>query len=1660
MSHGLYRRAPWAAAVALGLAAAMIAGVAGPASAVAAAAEPTCTDVIDGKLGAGYSAGFVNRWRNRFAGADPSFIWDDYQGTPEGAPSIGDGVIPRPFFRQIAQQEQFDALVPDTDRVCLVNALFDRMQSEGIDPTIDPNLVKTLVYSLTFTEGFLDTQFGGNEQPAEALPAVPESTELRDLLKSLRDLLGNPNLSIVDALPTLPRVDLPDLQVPQLKLPHLPNIVPGVLPPLNRLPKLELKLPPLDLAVLQRLVSSTVGSATYLVCTNSSTTAPRATDRCTLPSPLGTPITADVSGDAVPDLVVTLVPDLAAIGAGNFGINLTFQRTPLSTKALPGRAYVVVQPPATTTRLMIGTANAKTLAQTTTARMTFEDPNDLADGVVRGPVQLRYSGTGDAPDTTLLLGTSHYENDPSVEIDPMTLAATLSAIPEQLDAFLLIDPRPHKEGTHAGRARQLVELTNVTASPGRTGPARYDLGLALHSENSFKKSPTRVFTMNGTVTDLPPTINRIALESFPAAGGTSLRPITVVDYLANATTTKVRAEMETRLAGDHEGTFEKVQLEATDLPAQIHVDVTGPPTGLADHIAGETILNYTASSRIPTARAVITDSEANQIKSHVDATLTNLPTAVTATTQMSKDTKHNDIRLVSAEPLGGAVVDATLRKLDAPRSATHVWASATAVPRRVDVKLLKPGERDVTANYAGFSAPDAPAGSAGIGTLHAKVATASASEPPEFLQPSPDQGEAYAAQHAFVQTAPNDVVRADLRLDGLTITDVVLTDPTTADGDERLDAKVRGPGDDQFVASVKTETLDAVSTLTPLPAELDVMVAGDGANAPKCPVLQGEAATDEITCIDYTVGGNIRPTAQTTVKTNDGLVATGTVTELPPHALIRLNTTQSTLDYTAEATVPKVTALVSTPVADLRSPGEDADPVLSVDATLSGVPKSFKLGFDPDAISFDAREGATVDSIEAKAALAKDKPTLDGLTLPSGNHAVALVDDDASAMTGEATGVKHMYASLKLTTLKKFAYTKTATGGLTADFDGATGQPLDLDIDLHTAASSGGEPKRLLLRGSVSSLPPALHLEKSENNGELVLGLSAGSSYPADARVLIGTPSAVQAALPSVGDLPRVEGLSARDWATAAGTAIGLGVRFHDAPNAVDVDMFDKRFAFAGYAPDEVAALDVDVVLDDGDPVLHLQGGLTGFPSNTPSGVTIGPVVKREGAVVRGTPDLSLTVDADGFAPAADLLVVLPGDETGAPGKRQPKHLGLDVAALPLEPLTFSMENFVQPNPPDGVKPDVELRFTGVGTVPLGAAKVTYGPASHSEAMVADLRDVPASFDLSLEDVIPPPAPDPCKDDSRTALPTQFPEIRYTASANTLDADLGVAFEGLSGLDNGMTLGLQVENLGGTGAGTEIAFEGEEKQLRASSENPTTRLYAEVEDLSVKKGVNDPGPCDVPEEHNKPLDLEFVLDVGFRIDVPKITVEMKNLQSLVMNLGVASSILGDFSDFEVRAYRIHGEAQAQVGVDVIFDFGEPFTGRIGLRVGPKIVGEFLPLFHVGENDHGIGFPIVESPIPCDLGLPPPTFGLGIKLKPGLQSTGLSQLEVGGFHVTDPGPDQGHAWTLTPNIPLGVVGGGGGAVITPQLPAWAIHIITFAAAPEGTQRGLTFGVTCQ
>ncbi len=865
----------------------------------------------------------------------------------------------------------------------------------------------------------------------------------------------------------------------------------------------------------------------------------------------------------------------------------------------------------------------------------------------------------------------------------------------------------------------------------------------------------------------------------------------------------------------------------------------------------------------------------------------------------------------------------------------------------------------------------------------------------------------------------DDTVRADLRLDGLSITDVVLTDPTTTGGDERVDASVRGAGDEQFVASVETATLDAVSKLTPLPAALDVVIAGDGANAPECPLTAGEPASDEITCIDYTVGGGVRPTAVTTVRTDKNLVATGTVTELPGHAVVRLNDTQSTLDYSATATVPEVTALTAR-----RSPtcARRARPRTRCCRSTPPLPACRPASSSASTPTpSPSRRGGTAPASgpsRPKRRWPGDQPTLDNLTLPDGNHVVALVDDDAAAMTGEAAGAKHLYASVLLNTLKKFSYIKTPDGGLKADFDGATGQPLDLDIHLHTAASGGGDPKRLLLRGGVAAVSPALHLEKGEDHGELVLGLTAGSPYPADARVLVGTPSAVEAALPNTGELPRVEGLSARDWPTGAGNAIGLGVRFHEAPTQVDVNMFTKRFFLSGYAPDEVPVIDVDVVLENGEPSLHLQGGLTGFTADTPSGVTIGPVTKRTGTVVRGTPDLSLTVDADGVRPAADLLVVLPGDTAGPPGKRQPKQLGLDVAALPLEPLTVSMENFVQPDPEPNKKPDVELRFKGVGGMPLGTAKVTYGPVSHSEAMVADLREVPSSFELALEDVLPPPAPDPCEDDSRTALPTQFPEIRYTASADTLDADLGAAFGGLSGLDGGMTLGLQVENLGGTGQGTVIAFEGEEKQLRASSATQTTRLYAEIEDLSVHKGVGDPGPCDPPEEHNKPLDLDFVLDVGFRIDVPKVTVEMKNLQSLEMNLGVASSVLGDFSDFEVRVYHVHGEARAQVGVDVIFDFGEPFKGSIGLRVGPSIVGDFLPLFHVGENDHGVGFPIVESPIPCDIGLPPPTFGLGLKLKPGLQSTGLSSLEVGGFHVTDPGPDQGDAWTLTPNIPLG------------------------------------------
>ncbi len=183
----------------------------------------------------------------------------------------------------------------------------------------------------------------------------------------------------------------------------------------------------------------------------------------------------------------------------------------------------------------------------------------------------------------------------------MTLEATLSAVPEQVDGYLRIDPRPHKEGTYAGRPRQLVELTNVAASPARTGADRYDLGLTLHSENTFKKAPTQIFNMKAAVTDLPPTINRVALESFPAAGNPSVRPVTVVDYLASSTTTKVKAELENRVAGGHEGTFERTDVEVDALPVSIHADITSPPGGIPATEPGETVVNYTSSSSVPLA---------------------------------------------------------------------------------------------------------------------------------------------------------------------------------------------------------------------------------------------------------------------------------------------------------------------------------------------------------------------------------------------------------------------------------------------------------------------------------------------------------------------------------------------------------------------------------------------------------------------------------------------------------------------------------------------------------------------------------------------------------------------------------------------------------------------------------------------------------------------------------------------------------------------------------------------------------------------------------------------------------------------------------------------------------------------------------------------------
>ncbi|WP_117214557.1 hypothetical protein [Allorhizocola rhizosphaerae] len=1626
----------------IGALAALVTAVVATAAVPANAAPPPipeCGTQIDEKLGTGYTAGFLGRWRDRFAGLDTAFSWNSYQGTPEGAPPTG--VILRPLFREIAQQEKFDQLAPDSDRVCLVEALYTRMGTEGLDTTIDPNLVKTLMYSMLFTEGFLDTQFGGTEQLPVAAPQLPEPTELRNLIRSLRDLLGNPNLPLVDALARLPRINLPALRLPQLTLPHLPQIGTGLELPLpSGPPNLDLKLPVLDLAILQQLAASTISSATYLVCTNPSVTAPRATDRCGLPAALGTPTTADLNGDLLPDLLVTITLDLAAIANGQFGVTLGFTRTPLSTGNLPGKAYVIIQPPGTSTRVMIGTANAKTLARNTSAKITFESPDELADGVVRGPVQLRYSGADGATDTTFLFGTSQYENEPTNEIDQMSVEATLAPVPAQLDANLRVDPRPL-----AGVARNLFELTNVTASPVRPDPDRYDLHLAMRSQSGFKKQAPREFKLDTTMIDMPSTVERFALESFPAGGEAASRPVTVIDYVASSPVERVVAQTRSRLLADPEGTFKQTQFDVRKLPSRVHVDLTQPQENLPASTPGETVVHYTAPTVVPFAQALFTSVVSDKVKSSIDLTLTDVPREVTATTLLSEDGSVTDVTAVAPERIGGAVVDATFRKFDGAGSATHVWGSATSLPPVFGLKLNMPGGDNFSADYAGRSAPDQPEGSAGIDKLHFKMAKGSGFIPPEFLKPDPKQPERYAAQHAFVQTETGGVLLADLRLDALALADVGFSDPGPAEWDMKVDADVRGAGGEKFVTSVNTPGVKLVSDVAPLPKRFEAHVEPDAADSVHCPARQSEPDSDDLLCIRYEMAEGVAPDVTTNLSTATGLTLDGTVTDMPmPGAKLRLNKTQSTLEYRADAPLPKVTALVTTPVAKFRRASDNADPLVTVDATLTNAPKDFDLSYDPEHIAFEALEGGAVGEVDAKAALDRNQGTLNALQRPSDNHVHALLDDNG----------KNFYAAVKLTNLRKFSYEKTAADGLVADFDGATGVPLDLDVDVHSPG------KRLVIQGGVANVPPALHLEKSDVDGELGLKLTAGAPYEADARVLVGTPDAVQSALSKLDEIPRVEGISARDWRfDGVGVATGLGVRFHDAPTYAEVNMKEKKFIFDGYAPDEVQALDVDVILD-AELQLHVQGGLTGFRPDVPSGVTIGPVVQRTGKPEHGKPDLALTIDANGVRPAADLLVVLPGDAEGPPGKQQQKMLGIDVEALPHEQVVFSMENFVGPEPEPGKTPDTEMRFKAVGSVPLGKAKITYGPMSHPEALVADLADVPASFDLSLGNVIAPPAPDPCKADPRSALPTQFPKVVYTASDDNLDANLELDVNGLTGLDGGMTVRLEVSNLGGTGQGTTMFFDRENWKLRASSEVATTRLYAEVEGLSKGLNVSDPGPCDVPPQHSTPIDVDFVVDVGFKVEVPLVTVELKQLKSMEMNVGVASSVLGDFDEFDLDLFHVRGEAAAQVGVDIIFDFGGPFHGTVGLRVGPKIVGNFIPLFHIGQNTPGMGFPIVESPIPCDLGIPPPTFGIGVRLQPGLQSSGLRSVAAGGFHLTRPGPDQGHAWTITPNIPLGAVSGGGMTMLTPQLPAWAIHLVTFAMEPEGTQRDFDFGITCQ
>ncbi|HET6154028.1 MAG TPA: hypothetical protein VFE15_13830 [Marmoricola sp.] len=567
------------------------------------------------------------------------------------------------------------------------------------------------------------------------------------------------------------------------------------------------------------------------------------------------------------------------------------------------------------------------------------------------------------------------------------------------------------------------------------------------------------------------------------------------------------------------------------LPSNLQV-VFNPDDGKAD---------YTASSVIPEMDASFTDRGTQM---HGDAKLTNLPKTIGLTFNTSGDnpdvTYNADSRLGSinlnySEKPGGLAIHGLINDL----------------PQYMHAGGLNPIVFDAR------TGPNDPAASSDIGQILFQYATDGV-----FASP------ATTDDHAYLDTDLADSTHAELQYTGLRYIGVDTTD-------QHLHLQLKNTSPRLFRAYVTTPTDQATAFIDRVPAEIDVLQAGNK--------------------VTYAASSIIDEIGLDATDSSADHVAVD-ITHVPATVGVTFDGANSKLDWDASSVAGGFSAQAHlTPATIGGTRAFDAA------LTIADIPTNWDADWADGNVSF-VTNGSGIGSIDAQVTNHTSVHTL------AGDHLKAFFDEPSGDLD----------ASLHVSNLQTISYNKLTDangGGLEAKLNmGDHGQ---LNFGADVTLNSGS---KLVASGNFNHLPSVIDLKSDggritytgDDNPDLTLSLAAGQS------------AAALAAAPTP---PSVHGIAVRDGQDGSGNkAVRANLFLTGLPDSLDLNTPAGTYSVNGYHPTN-PTLTVDVALTALAPKPLTLLLTQGVPTASPVNFTFGPFLST--TATDQTHNLSLTYTAN-----------------------------------------------------------------------------------------------------------------------------------------------------------------------------------------------------------------------------------------------------------------------------------------------------------------------------------------------------------------------------------------------------------------------------------------------